>query len=408
MKLIFNAMLTVILFAAGGYEPSVAYFSRSRSVSVASPDRQNYFVVDPDVWKYARPDLADLRIYDGPSQVPYMLVKQSGGSSNQEASAKVLNLGSVGDHTELDLDVGGLQEYERVRLELDAKNFINAAHVQGRRAPNDHSGSELGVSTLYDFTAEGLGSNFTLKFPPASFPYLHVRLSPGIRPPQVKHAYISSFSETKAAWTPAGDCKSVAGGAKESIFECSPPVGVPLERLTFELPASAVNFNRTVVVSDEAGRELERSAISRVRMNRAGQTVVSEDLAVDLYPRVGNKLRVGIENGDDPPLPIQQVRALSLQRRVYFDPEGKSAVQLYYGDSKLEPPSYEFAKLFQQSPDAAVSQPGPPEANAQFTGRPDERPWSERHQGVLWAAMVAAVALLGGLALRGLKNGSAA
>jgi len=406
MKFILNAILTVLLFAAGGYEPSVAYFSRSRSVSVASPDRQNYFVVDPDVWKFARPDLVDLRIYDGQSQVPYMLVKQSGGSSNQEASAKVLNLGSVGDHTEFDLDVGGLQEYERVRLEVDAKNFINPARVQGRRTANDHSGSDLGNSTLYDFTAEGLGSNFTLKFPAASFPYLHVRLSSGIKPSQVKHAYISSFSETKAAWTPAGDCKPVTGGAKESAFECSVSPGVPLDRLTFELTASAVNFNRTVIVSDEQGREGERSAISRVRINRAGQTVVSEDLAFDLYPREGNKVRVAVENGDDPPLPIQEVRALSFQRRVYFDPKGKSALQIYYGDSKLEAPSYDYAKFFQQSPDAAVSQPGPPEANAQFTGRPDERPWSERHQAVLWAAMVAAVALLGGLALRGLKSSS--
>jgi len=406
MKLFLNATLTVLLFVAGGYEPSVAYFSRSRSVRVTSPDRQNYIVIDADIWKFSRTDLADLRIYDGQSQVPYMLVKESGGNSNQEASAKILNLGTVGDHTEFDLDVGGLQEYERVRLEVDAKNFINAAHVQGRRTANDHSGSELGSSTLYDFTAEGLGSNFTLKFPPASFPYLHVRFSPGIRPPQVKHAYISSFSETKAAWAPAGDCKSVVGGPKESAFECSLPDGTPLERLTFELPASAVNFNRTVVVSDEQSRELERSAISRVRINRAGQSVVSEDLALDLYPRVGNKIRVAVENGDDPPLPIQQVRALSFQRRVYFDPKGKSVVQLYYGDSKLEPPSYDYAKFFQQSPDAVVSQLGPPEANAQFTGRPDERPWSERHPGVLWAVMVAAVALLGGLALRGLKSSS--
>src|SRR5216683_1618112 len=114
-----------VSIAALGYEAGIPYFTRSRSVTVSSPDKQNYVVVDADIWRSSRNDLADLRIYDGQSQVPYALIKQSGGSSNQETSAKILNLGSVGGHTEFDLDVGGLQQYERVRLELDAKNFIN-------------------------------------------------------------------------------------------------------------------------------------------------------------------------------------------------------------------------------------------------------------------------------------------
>src|SRR5437867_665726 len=172
MKMAVAAFGLAVSIAALGYEAAIPYFTRSRSLTVSSPDRQNYVVVDPDIWKFSRNDLADLRIYDGQSQVPYALIKQSGGSSNQETAAKILNLGSVGGHTEFDLDVGGLQQYERVRLEVDAKNFINGTQVQGRGNPNDRSGSNLGSSTLYDFTAEELGSNFALKFPTASFPYL--------------------------------------------------------------------------------------------------------------------------------------------------------------------------------------------------------------------------------------------
>jgi hypothetical protein len=407
MKTAANVVVLALSVTALAYEASIPYFSRSRNLTVSSPDRQNYAVVDPDIWKSSRNDLADIRIYDGQSQVPYALIKQSGGSSNQETAAKILNLGSVGGHTEFDLDVGGLQQYERVRLEVDAKNFINGAQVQGRRNPNDRAGSDLGSSTLYDFTAEGLGANFVLKFPTSSFPYLHVRLSPGILPTQVKHAYVSSFSETKAAWSPAGDCKPITSAPKETAFECTLFDGVPLERLAFDVPATAVNFNRTVIVSDEKGSELERGYVSRVRLNRAGQSVVSEDLTLELYGRPGNKLKVAIQNGDDKPLPIEHVRALSFERRIYFDPNGKATLQLYYGDAKLDPPAYDYSKFFQQSPSAVVAQLGSPEANPQFTGRPDDRPWSERHQGVLWAAMVAAVALLGALALRGMKSSTA-
>lgn len=404
----FLLALSTLALAAAGYDAAIPYFTRTRSVTIIAPDKQNYVVIDADVWKHSRPELSGLRLYDGQSQVPSILRKQSGGSTSQESQAKVLNLGAVGDRTEFDLDTSGFEEYDRVRLQLDAKNFINSVQVEGRRALNDRTGAKLGTSTLYDFTKEGLGSNFVLKFPSASFPYLHVRLAPGIRPDQVKGAYLSSFSETKAAWTNAGQCSPVAGQPKQTVYQCSISQSIPVERVSFTVPATTVNFNRAVILSDEHGNEFQSGSISRVRMNRAGQAVTSEDLALDLSSQTVQQIKVTIENGDDPPLPIQQVQALSVERRVYFDPKGKTSLQLYYGDAKLEAPSYDYAKFFQQSADAAVAQLGPAEANSAFTGRPDDRPWSERHSYILWAAMLLAVAVLGGLALRGMKGNAAA
>jgi len=153
----FLLVLSTLIFVVAGYEAGIPYFSHTRSTTVTAPEKQNYLVLDADVWKYARPDLSDLRLYDGQLQVPYVLRKQSGGSTTQESQAKVLNLGEVAGHTEFDLDTTGFQEYDRVRLQLDAKNFINSAQVEGRHAVNDRSGTKLGTTTLYDFTKEGLG-----------------------------------------------------------------------------------------------------------------------------------------------------------------------------------------------------------------------------------------------------------
>lgn len=401
-------LIAAMAFAATGYEAAIPYFSQTRTVSIGAPEKQSYVPLDADVFAHARPDLSDVRMYDGQTQVPYVLIRQSGGSSTQESQAKILNLGSVGGRTEFDIDTSGFDEYDRVRLQLEAKNFINSAQIEGCRTPHDKSGTNLGNSTLYDFTKEGLGSNFTLKFSAASFPYLHVRLAPGIRPDQVKGAYLSSFSETKAAWTNAGHCKPASAQPKQTAYQCSISNGMPVERVTFLIPTSSVNFNRTIVLSDEHGNEFQRSAISRVRVNRGGQTVTSEVLDIDLYAHSASPINITIENGDDPPLPVQSVRPLSVERRVYFDPKGKSSLQLYYGDLKLEAPSYDYAKFFQQSADAAVAQLGPAQANPQYAGRPDDRPWSERHTFVLWVAMVLAVVVLGALAIRGLKGAAPA
>src|SRR5277367_507988 len=129
------AALSFVLFlvagVAGPPEPGIPYFSNVRDVHIAQPERQNYFIVDEELWTHSRPDLGDLRLYDGESPVQYALSEQRGGVSSEEVAAKILNLGSVSGHTEFDLDTGGLAEYDRIRLRLDAHDFVAAASVSG-------------------------------------------------------------------------------------------------------------------------------------------------------------------------------------------------------------------------------------------------------------------------------------
>jgi len=81
-------------------EPAISYFSNVRDIHVSQPSRQNYFVVDEEIWSHGRPDLGDLRIYDGDAQVQYALTEQRGGTSSHEEVAKILNLGNVGGRTD--------------------------------------------------------------------------------------------------------------------------------------------------------------------------------------------------------------------------------------------------------------------------------------------------------------------
>src|SRR5437868_3865412 len=177
--------LAFILAKSGLPAPTVSYFTNVRDIWISQPGPQNYFVVDEEIWNHARPDLADLRIYDGESQVQYALSEQRGGTFIDEAPAKILNLGTIRGHTEFDLDMGQIREYDRVRLQLDAQNFVVTASVAGANNLGGESASQLPPSTLYDFTHEQLGSNSVLKLPPSSFRYLHIKLSGGISPQQV-------------------------------------------------------------------------------------------------------------------------------------------------------------------------------------------------------------------------------
>src|SRR5206468_1710942 len=84
--------------AASRPEAAIPYFTNVREVRIAEPGRQNFIVVDEELWNHSRPDLADLRLYDQGTAVQYALSEQRAGVSSEEASAKILNLGTVAGH----------------------------------------------------------------------------------------------------------------------------------------------------------------------------------------------------------------------------------------------------------------------------------------------------------------------
>jgi hypothetical protein len=388
-------------------EPSISYFTNVRDIRISQAGAQNYFVVDEEIWNRAHPDLADLRIYDGESQVQYALSEQRGRTSSQEAAAKILNLGSVGGRTEFDLDMfdgntGQIGEYDRIRLNLDAKDFVVTASVAGSNELGAKMATQLPPATLYDFTREELGSNPVLKLPPSSFRYLHVKLSASISPAQVKGASIYNLQETKAVWTGVGSCGAPSQIARTTVISCNAPLHVPVDRVRFHVDPKQVNFRRAIVISDASDHYYGTGEITRVRMNRAGTTVVSEEMDVPIEDRGSGQLMITVDNGDNPPLAISG-QLLSVERRLYFETQGKSLLKLYYGDDKLQSPVYDYARFFKADPAAANAEVGPGSQNPAYRGRPDDRPWSERHRAILWLAMLLAVVVLAALAIRGLK-----
>jgi len=408
MKALSAILLIGFVLAPQEFQPSLSYFTSRRTVTPGAAGRQNYIVIDEDIWNHARKDLADIRLYDPHgTQAPYSLIEQRGGIFSEEQPAKVLNLGAIKGHTEFDVAAGEIAEYDHSRLQLNAKDFVTTASVEGTNAGGQGRGTKLGSFTLYDFSRENLGSNSVLKLPPSSFPYLHVRLSSGIRPEQVKGATIYNVQEKQSAWTDVGLCHPGEQKEHSTILICDIPSRVPLERILFRVAPRQTNFRRNVSVTDEHGGQVASGGITRIRMNRGGTMVTSEELAVKVIPgQDSDRLTVTVDNGDDPALTFDSVQPQSIERRLYFEPQSETALNLYYGDQKLAAPVYDYAKFFKADPAAVKARLGTGTHNAAYHGRPDDRPWSERHRSLLWTAMLLAVAVLAGLAIRGLKTAS--
>jgi hypothetical protein len=411
-------MVGLILFAS----PSIPYFKYQRPVEF-SGGGQHYLVLDERVWQHARPDLGDLRLYAGQSEAPYALLVERGSLEQDRQEVQVLQQSSVGGKTQFLIDMAGIAEYDHVEVRLAARNFVAHARVEGQDDPHARNWAGLGDSILYDLSKENLGANTMLRLPRATYRYLRVTIDGPVKPEEVKGATSEVRQVQKAVWRDVSSqfkSGSPPGGAilddfgkmrsqsqKYSFLTFAVPENVPIERVVFEIDPAQPNFRRQVEIQDDKGHMLGSGEINRIHMVRAGRKIDSEQHEVALSAAGQKTIVVIIANGDDPPLKLSGARLQQQERRMYFEGPAGGKLTLYYADEKLESPVYDYAKLFQEEKSAAIAQLGAESANAAYTGRPDERPWSERHPAVLWIAIVAAVLALGGLALRSMKTAAA-
>ncbi|HEU5234776.1 MAG TPA: DUF3999 family protein [Terriglobales bacterium] len=398
----FLVLLSFILLLS----PSVSHSKYQRPIQVSAAG-QNYIAVDEVIWKHARPDLGDLRLLSGDSEIPYAISVQRGSLEEDRKDLTVFQQATVQGKTQFLIDMSGLAEYDHVQLKLATKNFVAHARVEGQDDPHAKTWAGLGSTIIYDLSRENLGSNTTLRIPRSTYKYLRITVDGPVQPSDVQGAVSKMAEEQPAVWRDVASLNAPAQSGKDTVFTFSLPETVPVERVSFSIAPSAQNFRRDVEIRDEKDGWLGSGEIERVHMVRAGQKIDSEQQSVAFSANGHTTVKVIVHNGDDRPLDISGARLQQLERRIYFDASAPARLLIYYGDEKLNSPVYDYAKLFQQSKNAVAAQLGAETLNAAFTQRPDERPWSERHQFVLWIAIVLAVLGLGAVAIRSMRTATA-
>ncbi|MGH9679822.1 MAG: hypothetical protein ACRD4Y_07710 [Candidatus Acidiferrales bacterium] len=383
--------------------PSISYFEYQRTVQVPAGGGQTFAVVDEAVWKHARPDLNDIRLYSGHQEVPYAREMERGGSEAEEKECRVLQPARVGGKTVFLLDMSGAPEYNHVTLKLSARNYIAHAVIEGQNDPRAARWAVLGTTTLYDLSAEKLGSNSTLQFPTAIYKYMKVTVDGAIKPGGVQDAAAGITSLYQAAWKTIDAKPHLVQEGSNTVVMFSRAESIPVERVLFEVDPAQRNFRREVEIQGTAARTFVSGEISRIHMQRLGQQIDSERLWLGVGGNAGRVVNVIVHNGDDVPLKITGVSLQQYERRIYFEAKAGMPIRMYYGDPLLPSPIYDYSKLFQKDSRAVEAALGSEEKNKEFTGRPDERPLSERYPALLWLAILMAVLTLGALAMRSLR-----
>ena len=396
----------------------VHHFRYERSI-VGTPSQasQTCVALDGTVYGHSQPLLADLRLYRDGKETPYV-VRIAEPVAAPTKNIAPLNLGEQRGHVVLDAAMPD-GSYNDVELDLAGRDFIAMVDVFGNQSQTGGASTKIGTYTIFDFTREKLGRSTVLHLPESDFRYLHFRVDGPLKPEDVTGLNLSRSAESKVRYITAAESAQVVEKNRETLIEFSLPPNVPVDRVEFVPQAQPANFSRDVTVtvtpqkSDragggrEAGPSTSYGSILRLHGVHNGHQIDEERLSVD--PPVSatsdaTEWVVKIDNGDDAPLALQSVRLEMLERTLCFDATPGANYTVYYGDSALAAPRYDYAALFTPEVNAARVALGPEKNNPDYRPRPDQRPFTERHPGLLWTALVLVVVLLGGIALRSAKQ----
>lgn len=414
MKLL--AALSLLLLAAPA--PEIRYFRFERPITIPMQAAgQTCLLMDAGTFAHASGQLADLRLYQGAMETPYVVHSDVQAISTDE-NAPLLNLGRSGGQTSFDAAMSD-GNYSDLLLAVDGRDFLATVTVSGSQTQTAVSRTTLGSFTIFDLTRQRLGRSTILHLPESNFRFLHFQIAGLIEPADVKGLSVTRPPASQPRFVTVAETASSTLKDRDSVFEFRVPAHAPVDRVVFVPRESSSSFSRDVKISilPTAQMPADDSAeppqpvvgsgnILRVHTQQDGHRINEEHLMVSA-PRVDldgeAKWTVSILNRDDVPVPMTSVRLEMLERNLCFDATAGSAYTLYYGDKALVAPTYDYATLFAPEKNPAVAQLGPEAPNQVYQPRPDERPFTEKHPVLLWVALILVIALLGLVAYRSFK-----
>ena len=414
MKLL--AALSLLLLAVPA--PELRYFRFERPITI--PMRaagQTCLVMDAGTFAHASGQLADLRLYQGAVETPYVVHTDVLAVSEDE-NAPLLNLGKTRSQTSFDAEISG-GSYSDLQLAVVGHDFLATVTVSGSQTQTSASRTTLGSFTIFDLTRQRLGHSTILHLPESNFRFLHFQIAGPIEPEDVKGLSVKRPPASQPRFVTVAETASSTLKGRDSVFELRVPAHAPVDRIIFVPRESSSSFSRDVKISilptaqipaDDSAEPPQpvvgSGDILRVHTQQDGHRINEEHLTVSA-PRVNldgeAKWTVSILNRDDVPIPMSSVRLEMLEHNLCFDAASGSTYTLYYGDKALSAPAYDYATLFAPEQNPVVAQLGTEAPNQVYQPRPDERPFTEKHPVLLWVALILVIALLGLVAYRSFK-----
>ena len=411
MKLSFLSSLLAVAVTSAG---STRFRYERPILTTPGLPTQTCMTVDAELFAHAAPGLADLRLFHGSAEIPYV-VRTAEPVTATQTTLTALNLGLRNGQANFDAVIPGVT-YSDVALDIATRNFIATVTVTGKQATGANPQTRLGSFTIFDLSGQKLGRSTVLHLPTSNFKYLHFQVAGPVKPEDISGLSVVREPNSQIAFTPVAASAKVNQQGHTSVIEFTVPAHVPVDRVFFQPGAKPAAFTRDVSVTiasiqgrpateeDEPPQPTTFSGnILRLHRLEDGQQIDEDRFAVGANNSMfaeGTRWIISVENGDDPPLILQYVQLEAQSRSLCFESVGSGPYSLFYGDPSLTSPHYDYATLFTSVKNPAQAVAGPEQLNPAYQRPADRRPFTERHPALLWASLLLTLSLLGTVALR--------
>jgi hypothetical protein len=316
-----------------------------KDISSGGGERYKYFFLDHDVYRLARPDLADLRLTDAHGEtVPYYL--QRGYDVTQAAdisySTRQTDYFKKKHDTYIDFEVIPLHAgtdiaANKLIFSLPPGDLLKQVEVAG-----SHDGLAWeAVAAGQVWRVSGMEKNHLLLPAVKKYGYYRIRIPDDLDDTRLDLQAVLSHLETWQApyrrqTTPVYEIKKE--NRETHIIIRNP------DRLRINVISLTVddNFQRTYRVLAD-GSPVSPGGRGELYSLRFRDFQVNNTAAVfDRNPLANEAVTLVIEDKDNPPLTIQKVELEYLVDKLVFEDKGRGPYRLHLGNPEAQAPSYEI------------------------------------------------------------------
>ena len=391
------ATVFVVSVAAQTSPSSWPYYAEIMPLKT-SPGMYDVLVPLPVLDK-ARPDLADLRIFDSASrEIPYALRIRKDLAERREITARLFNAATTGPASEVSVDLGeNPGEHNEIKIETEGVNYRRQVVIEG-----SDSGTEWRTlnnnGMIFSFVSlNGSVQSGQVSYPTSRYRYLRVRV---LRDPVTddRAPLISKVEVTMAvreegmlsSWNvPVPSYQLLRNqGAFATAWALDLGGRAPCDRLKLEIADASFSRPFQVFSIDDPDNIhlLATGTLTRYTGDQPKPLVITFNEEANV-----RKLRLEITDYSNPTLTIQSIEASAPAREVVFELKEPPSqpLRLFFGNSNIAAPHYDFEKelsmrLSTEPTDSSLSAVV---ANPDY--KPEPKPFTERVPWLIYFVLAA-------------------
>jgi len=365
------------------------------------------FVLDREMLNASRNHAADVRLYAGAREIPYVLRLRRQVDTSTPFTAREFNRGTEGGVAQASYDLGERpQQHNEVEIETAGDNFRRMAEVQGSADGVEWSTLASGA-IVFRFTAHGRTvEQKSVDYPVSRYRYLRIRVERDSQvdraAPELKELRIFRAARVMGetvAFQGSIESRDVdrVNGRPASIWRVDFGARIPVERLAltvgpglysrpFELDANDDPASPTPLASGTLDRNEDQP---------------DKQPVIEFPEHFARRVKLMVTDDRNPPLPISGVEALGAAREVVFEARSAAAgpIRVYYGNPRALAPRYDLAARLpaQLTPPPSRLTLGPERENPIY--HPEPLPFSERAPWVVYVVLAGASVVLAAILL---------